>query len=104
MKTRSRHPHDTLQAALRSAFRLDARRLEVFCALILAMIQARSVVLYTLKTHVNLPGSLETRYQRLLSTRQFFSRRLGQLQELDQGQYLFVIVIRLSADRPYQGS
>jgi len=71
MKTRSRHPHDTLQAALRSAFRLDARRLEVFCALILAMIQARSVVLYTLKTHVNLPGSLETRYQRLLRFAQF---------------------------------
>lgn len=71
MKTQSRHPHDTLQTALRSAFCLDARRLEVFCALILAMIQARSVVLYTLKTHVQLPGSLETRYQRLLRFAQF---------------------------------
>ncbi|MBZ9716145.1 IS4 family transposase [Deinococcus multiflagellatus] len=66
MKTRqSRHPHDTLQTALRSAFPIDARRLEVLAALIIAMIQARSVVLYTLKTHVALPGSLETRYQRL---------------------------------------
>lgn len=65
MKTRSRHPHDTLQTALRSAFPMDARRLEVLTALILAMVQARSVVLYTLKTHVHLPGSLDTRYQRL---------------------------------------
>ncbi|WP_420593590.1 IS4 family transposase [Deinococcus sp.] len=71
MKTQSRHPHDSLQTALRSAFHLDARRLEVFCALILAMIQARSVVLYTLKTHVNLLGSVETRYQRLLRFAQF---------------------------------
>ncbi|MFC4427355.1 IS4 family transposase [Deinococcus navajonensis] len=65
MKTRSRHPHDTLQTALRSAFPIDARRLEVLAALILAMIQARSVVLFTLKTHVQLSDSLETRYQRL---------------------------------------
>ena len=66
MKTRqSRHPHDALKGALRSAFPLDARRLEVLAALILAIVQARSVVLYTLKPHVLLPGSLETRYQRL---------------------------------------
>ncbi|MBZ9712540.1 IS4 family transposase [Deinococcus multiflagellatus] len=65
MKTRSRHPHETLQTALRSAFPIDARRLEVLAALILAMVQARSVVLYTLKTHGPLPGSLDTRYQRL---------------------------------------
>ncbi|ACO45504.1 IS4-like element ISDds2 family transposase [Deinococcus deserti] len=65
MKTRSRHPHDSLQTALRCAFPLDGRRLEVLTALILAMVQARSVVLYTLKTHVHLPGSFDTRYQRL---------------------------------------
>ncbi len=66
MKThQSRHPHETLQTALRSTFPVDARRLKVFAALILTMVQARSVVVYTLKTHVELPGSLEMRYQRL---------------------------------------
>ncbi|GAQ20691.1 transposase, IS4 [Deinococcus grandis] len=72
MKTlRSRPPHDTLQTALRSAFPVDARRLVVFTALILAVIQARTVVLYSLKTHVALPGSLTTRYQRLCRFVQF---------------------------------
>ena len=60
----NRPPHDTLQTALRSAFPVDARHLVVFTALILAVIQARTVVLYSLKTHVALPGSLTTRYQR----------------------------------------
>lgn len=69
--TLSRHPHDTLQTALRSAFPMDARRLTVLAALILAMIQARSVVLYTLKNHVQLPGSRTVRYQRLLRFVQF---------------------------------
>lgn len=68
---KSRPPHDSLQTALRSAFVIDARRLAVLCALVLAMIQARTVVLYTLKTHVTLPGSVETRYQRLLRFVQF---------------------------------
>ncbi|MDK2014484.1 MULTISPECIES: IS4 family transposase [unclassified Deinococcus] len=67
----SRPPHDTLQTALRSAFPLDARRLAVFTALVLAVIQARTVVLYTLKTHVALPGSLTARYQRLVRFVQF---------------------------------
>lgn len=72
MKTpKSRYPHDTLQTALRSAFPLDARRLVVFTALILAVIQARTVVLYTLKNHVPLDGSASTRYQRLLRFVQF---------------------------------
>ena len=72
MKTpRSRHPHDTLQTALRSAFPIDARRRTVFAALILAVIQARTVVLYTLKNHVALEGQPATRYQRLLRFMQF---------------------------------
>ncbi|ACO45508.1 IS4 family transposase [Deinococcus deserti] len=68
---KSRQPHDSLQTALRSAFPIDTRRLTVLAALILAMIQARTVVLYTLKNHVVLKGSLETRYQRLLRFVQF---------------------------------
>ena len=68
---KSRHPHDTLQTALRSAFPIDARRLVVLSALILAVIQARTVVLYSLKTHVQLPGTVSARYQRLLRFVQF---------------------------------
>ena len=68
---KSRPPHDTLQTALRSAFPLDARRLCVLAALVLAVLQARSVVLYSLKNHVQLPGSREMRYQRLLRFVQF---------------------------------
>ena len=68
---KSRHPHDTLQTALRSAFPIDARRLVVLSALILAVIQARTVVLYNLKTHVQLPGTISARYQRLLRFVQF---------------------------------
>lgn len=63
---RSRPSHDTLHAALSSAFALDARRLSVLSTLVLAILQARSVVLQTLKNHVALPGTGEVRYQRLL--------------------------------------
>ena len=66
-----RPPHDTLQTALRSAFPVDARRLLVFTALVLAVIHARTVVLYSLKAHVALPGSLTARYQRLTRFVQF---------------------------------
>jgi hypothetical protein len=68
---KSRHPHHTLQTALRSAFSIDARRLVVLAALVLAVIQARTVVLYSLKTHVQLPGTIPARYQRLLRFVQF---------------------------------
>jgi len=68
---KSRPPHDTLQTALRSAFSLDARRLVVLTALVLALLQSRSVVLYTLKNHVQLPGTRQVRYQRLLRFMQF---------------------------------
>ena len=50
---------------------LDARRLAVLSALVLAIVQARSVVLYALKNHVALPGSRAVRYQRLLRFVQF---------------------------------
>lgn len=65
MPQRNQHPHSALQEALRKSFPLDARRLAVLSALVLAIIQARSVVLYTLKNHVHLPGTREMRYQRL---------------------------------------
>ncbi len=72
MKTpKSRPPHDNLQTALRSAFPIDARRLAVLAALVLAMIQARTVVLYALKSHVQLSGALDMRYQRLRRFVQF---------------------------------
>ena len=67
----SRPPHDSLQTALRSAFPIDARRLAVLAALVLAMVQARTVVLYALKSHVDLPGTLNMRYQRLRRFVQF---------------------------------
>ncbi|ASN80492.1 hypothetical protein DFI_05280 [Deinococcus ficus] len=60
-----------MQIALRSAFPIDARRLVVFTALVLAVIQARTVVLYSLKTHVQLPGTVAARYQRLVRFVQF---------------------------------
>lgn len=72
MKTlRSRPPRPTLAAALQSAFTFDARRLTVLAALVLAMISARSVVLYALKAHVQLPGSRTAHYQRLRRFVQF---------------------------------
>lgn len=64
-------PHPTVQTALRSAFPIDARRLTVFAALVLAMIQTRTVVLYSLKNAVALEGTREVRYQRLLRFMQF---------------------------------
>jgi len=67
----SRPPHDTLQTTLAAAFPLDARRRTVLAALVLALLQARSVVLYTLKNHVALPGTRAVRYQRLLRFVQF---------------------------------
>ena len=60
-----------MQTALRSAFPVDARRLVVFTALALAVIQAHTVVLYSLNTHVALPGSLTARDQRLTRFVQF---------------------------------
>lgn len=69
--TRDWPPHPTVQTALRSAFPIDARRLTVFAALVLAMIQTRTVVLYSLKNAVALEGTREVRYQRLLRFMQF---------------------------------
>lgn len=66
MKTpRSRPVQDTLAAALRPHFPLDPRRLTVLAALVQAMIQARSVVLFQLVAIIALPGSDDTIYQRL---------------------------------------
>ncbi|MBB6099062.1 hypothetical protein HNR42_002498 [Deinobacterium chartae] len=56
----SRHPPD----ALRTAFPLNARRLTDLAALVLAIVQARTIVLYTLRNHVSLPGTRDVRYQR----------------------------------------
>lgn len=72
MKQRkSRLHHDTLALSLRQHFPLHATRLTVLCALVLAMIRARSVVLYTLVTHLELPGSAKVRYKRLKRFVQF---------------------------------
>lgn len=62
----SRPPHDTLHATLKAAFPVDARRLTVLAALVLAMGQARSLVLSALKNHGARPGTRAMRYQRLL--------------------------------------
>lgn len=52
-------------------FPIDPRRLTVLSALILAVIQARSVVLYQLVQVVDLPGSDDTLYKRLKRFVQF---------------------------------
>ena len=69
--TRSRPVQSSLCALLAQHFPLDPRRLTVLSALILAVIQARSVVLYQLVQLVDLPGSDETVYQRLKRFVQF---------------------------------
>jgi len=69
--TRSRPPQFSLCALLAQHFPLDPRRLTVLSALILAVIQARSVVLYQLVQIVDLPGSDDTVYQRLKRFVQF---------------------------------
>nr|WP_019588826.1 IS4 family transposase [Deinococcus apachensis] len=69
--TRSRPPQSSLCALLAQHFPLDPRRLTVLSALILAVIQARSVVLYQLVQLIDLPGSDETVYQRLRGFVQF---------------------------------
>lgn len=61
----SRPPHDRLFTLLRPLIKLDARHLVVLVALVLAIINHRTSVLNSLKTHVDLPGSPEVRYQRL---------------------------------------
>ena len=61
----SRHSHDNLFATLRPLIKLDARHLVVLVALVLAVIDRRTSVLNSLKTHVHLPGSAEVRKQRL---------------------------------------
>ena len=69
--TRSRPPQSSLSAVLAQHFPLDPRRQTVLSALILAVIQARSVVLYQLVQIVDLPGSDDTVYQRLKRFVQF---------------------------------
>lgn len=61
----SRPTHDSLSAALCPHFPLDPRRLAVLAALVLAMIQARSVVLFQLVALVSLPGRDDSIYKRL---------------------------------------
>ena len=63
--TGSRLPQDTLHAHLEAAFPLDPRRLTVFAALILVLIEQRTVCLARLVTRIRLPGTGETVYQRL---------------------------------------
>ena len=62
---KSRLLYDTLTGRLKQHFPLHATRLTVLCAVVLAMIHARSVVLYTLVTHLELCGSAKVRYKRL---------------------------------------
>ena len=71
MKHLNQHPQDSLSEALRPFFKIDLRRFTVLVALILAIIQQRSVVLNNLKTVIQLPGGQESRYQRLLRFVQF---------------------------------
>jgi Transposase DDE domain len=63
--TQSRHTHDSLFDVLRPVIKLDARHLVVLVALVLAVIDRRTSVLNSLKTHVQLPGSPEVRKKRL---------------------------------------
>ena len=55
---KNRLHHDTLASSLKQHFPSHATRLTVLCAVVLAMIRARSVVLYALVTYLELPGYL----------------------------------------------
>ena len=57
--------YSSLYTTLRPLIQLDARRLLVLVALVLAVIDRRTSVINSLKTHVHLPGSPEVRKQRL---------------------------------------
>ena len=61
----SRHPHESPFATLHPLIKLDARHLVVLVALVLAVIDRRTSVLNSLKTHVHLPGSSDVRKHRL---------------------------------------
>lgn len=69
--TGNRHPQDTLAALLQTHFPIDPRRLTVLVALILAIIEQRTVSLYHLVPVIRLLGSEETIYQRLKRFVQF---------------------------------
>lgn len=69
--TRSQPTQSSFSALLAQHFSLDPRWLTVLSVLILAMIQARSVVLYQLLQIVDLPASDDTVYPRLKRFMQF---------------------------------
>ena len=62
---KNRLHRDTLAATLKQHFPLNATRLTVLCAIVLGMIQARSVVLYTSLSQLELPGEAHVRHKRL---------------------------------------
>lgn len=69
--TRNRPPQDSLCALLTTHFPLDPRRLTVLAALILAIIEKRTVCLFQLVVCIRLVGTDETIYQRLKRFVQF---------------------------------
>ncbi len=70
-QSRGRLPYDSLRATFEPHLDLHATRLTVLCALIFAMITSRSVVLYTLVSHVALLGSFDVKFKRLKRFMQF---------------------------------
>lgn len=62
--TQSRRPQDSLFDLLRPHFSFDPRRLTVLSALILAVIEARTVVLWQLLPIIHLDGSENAVYKR----------------------------------------
>lgn len=90
--TRSRPPQDSLFAQLSPHFPIDQRRLTVLTALILAMIEGRTVCLYKLVSWVRLPGSEETLYQRL--------KRFVQFDWSDQQQLIAKFILKHLQDEP----
>jgi hypothetical protein len=69
--TQSRRPQDSLFDLLRPHFGFDPRRLTVLSALILALVEARTVVLWKLPPIIHLDGSENTVYKRLKRFLQF---------------------------------
>ena len=68
---KGRLPYDSLRTVFNPHLELHATRLTVLCALIFGMITSRSVVLYTLVSHVALPGSFDVKFKRLKRFMQF---------------------------------
>jgi hypothetical protein len=89
--TRNRPAQDSLSGLLAAHFPIDPRRLTVLAALILAIIEKRTVCLFQLVVCIRLVGTDETLYQRL--------KRFVQFEWADQQSLVARFVLGFFRDR-----